>query len=155
MKFISSSPEETILLGQFMSHHVYPGLVILLYGDLGAGKTELVRGLGNGLGIRGVRSPSFTLINEYKGQLLLAHVDLYRLHKGAEDELGLFEYIDEGFVVVIEWPDRLVTVPDTDVWLFSFEIKNQNTREIRLSARGPKAEKALYALLSDVKEGLE
>ncbi len=82
--------------------------MILLSGNLGAGKTAFVRGLAEGLGIdaEDVSSPTFTLVHEYRGgRLTLYHVDLYRLEKAATDDLGL-EELHRG-VLAIEWPDRL------------------------------------------------
>jgi tRNA threonylcarbamoyladenosine biosynthesis protein TsaE len=87
-----------------------PGSVILLSGDLGAGKTALVRGIAEGLGIDPgeVSSPTFTLIQEYRGgRLTLFHIDLYRLQAREVDDLGLDEIARGGGVMAIEWPDRL------------------------------------------------
>ena len=75
----STSERDTYELGKRASEYVYPGLIILLSGDLGTGRTVFVRGLAEGLGCNGVRSPSFTIINEYSGEIPVAHVDLYRL----------------------------------------------------------------------------
>jgi tRNA threonylcarbamoyladenosine biosynthesis protein TsaE len=88
------------------------GDVVLLYGDLGAGKTAFVRGLVEGLGgdPGEVTSPTFTLIQEYRGRLTLHHVDLYRLSAREADDLGLDELPGEG-VVAIEWADRLASPP--------------------------------------------
>ena len=108
--FISHSPAETEALGEQFGRAVERGQVIALSGDLGAGKTQFVRGLARGLGISGrVHSPTFTLVNEYGGgRLKLFHLDLYRLET-AEQILaaGIEEYLKPEGVSVIEWAERL------------------------------------------------
>jgi tRNA threonylcarbamoyladenosine biosynthesis protein TsaE len=110
----TQSEEETAAIGRQVASTLSAGDVLLLYGDLGAGKTAFVRGLAEGLGIRRdeVSSPTFTLIQEYRGgRLPLFHVDLYRIDDPREfDELGLDEIAEEG-VLAIEWADKLPTVP--------------------------------------------
>jgi tRNA threonylcarbamoyladenosine biosynthesis protein TsaE len=110
---ISHSEWETEVLGRDLAATLGPGSVVLLAGELGAGKTAFVRGLAAGLGIdpRSVSSPTFTLIQEYRGgRLLLYHVDLYRLSRAEADDLGLEDPAMEQGVIAIEWPDRLVRV---------------------------------------------
>ena len=105
---LSTSEEETQAVAVELAATLKPGDVLLLAGDLGAGKTTFVRGLAAGLGIdpREVSSPTFTLVHEYRGgRLTLYHADLYRLDKAAADELGLEE--TTAGVLAIEWPDRL------------------------------------------------
>lgn len=93
-----------------------PGAVVLLSGELGAGKTAFVRGLAAGLGIEPdeVSSPTFTLVHEYRGgRLTLYHADLYRLGKAATGDLGLEEIGAADGVLAVEWPDRLThAIPD-------------------------------------------
>jgi tRNA threonylcarbamoyladenosine biosynthesis protein TsaE len=106
----SRSETETAAAGRDLAARLGPGDVVLLTGDLGAGKTAFVRGLADGLGIDAgdVTSPTFTLIQEYAGgRLPLYHVDLYRLKPIEVDDLGLDELTNEGGVTAIEWPDRL------------------------------------------------
>src|SRR3989440_4206609 len=106
---ISHSPEETAAIGQEWAGEAQTGWVIGLSGDLGAGKTELVKGLAKGLGIEsGVHSPTFSLINIYGGgRLTLFHIDLYRLETEREiDAAGLEEYLTPDGVTVIEWAER-------------------------------------------------
>jgi tRNA threonylcarbamoyladenosine biosynthesis protein TsaE len=104
------SEEETTAVGRDVAATLSAGDVLLLYGDLGAGKTAFVRGLAEGLGVsrEEVSSPTFTLIQEYRGgRLPLFHVDLYRIEDPREfDELGLDE-IAEGGVLAIEWAEKL------------------------------------------------
>ena len=108
--FISHSPVETESLGESWGRDAQCGFVIALSGDLGAGKTQLVKGLARGLGITArVHSPTFTLVNEYGGgRLKLFHLDLYRLETPAQIfSVGLEEYLQPDGVAVIEWAERL------------------------------------------------
>ncbi len=102
--------QETAAVGRELARTLEPDAVVLLSGDLGAGKTAFVRGLAEGLGIdpQEVSSPTFTLVQEYRGgRLPLFHVDLYRLRPVDVDDLGLEEITRSGGVTAIEWPDRL------------------------------------------------
>jgi tRNA threonylcarbamoyladenosine biosynthesis protein TsaE len=108
--FITNSEEETAAAGRDFARGLAAGAIVLLAGELGAGKTAFVRGIAQGLGIAPdeVSSPTFTLIQEYRGgRLPLYHVDLYRLKTIEVDDLGLDELTLEGGVTAIEWPDRL------------------------------------------------
>jgi len=111
--FISHSPAETQLLGERWGRAAQSGLVVGLSGELGAGKTELVKGLARGLGIPArVHSPTFTLVNEYDGgRLRLFHLDLYRLEtRGQILSAGLEEFLQPDGVTVIEWVEKLSKV---------------------------------------------
>src|SRR5262245_33764914 len=108
--FISHSPEATFALGADWGARARDGLVLGLSGDLGAGKTQLVKGIARGLGITTrVHSPTFALVNEYRGgRLPLFHLDLYRLDSPAQIRgAGLEEYLARSHgVVVVEWVER-------------------------------------------------
>jgi tRNA threonylcarbamoyladenosine biosynthesis protein TsaE len=107
---ITRSESETAAVGRDLAHTLNPGAVVLLFGDLGAGKTAFVRGLAEGLGVPAeeVSSPTFTLMQEYRGgRVTLIHVDLYRLNDAREiDDLGL-EELGEHAVLAIEWAEKL------------------------------------------------
>lgn len=106
---ISHSPAETEALGEAWGRAATSGLVIALSGDLGAGKTQLVKGLARGLGFAGrVHSPTFTLVNIYSGgRLTLFHLDLYRLETREQIlSAGFEEYLNPAGVAVIEWAER-------------------------------------------------
>jgi tRNA threonylcarbamoyladenosine biosynthesis protein TsaE len=110
MEMISKSPSETEALGEQWGREAQRGLVIALSGDLGAGKTQLVRGLARGLGVTTrVHSPTFTLVNEYSGgRLKLFHLDLYRLETPEQIHgAGIEEFLQPDGVAVIEWAERL------------------------------------------------
>ena len=107
--FVSHSEQDTFALAARLAATFQPGTFVLLYGDLGAGKTAFVRGLASGLGAdpADVSSPTFVLIQHYRGRLPLTHVDLYRLEGAAVvDDLGLEELVDGG-VLAVEWAERL------------------------------------------------
>ena len=107
---VTHSEDETATVARELAAAVKAGDVILLSGNLGAGKTAFVRGLAAGLGIdpEDVSSPTFTLVHEYRGgRLTLYHADLYRLDRVATEDLGLEEMGVADGVLAIEWPDRL------------------------------------------------
>ena len=104
----SGSPGETERIGYGLGKSSHPGDVVALYGELGSGKTCFVKGIALGLNITAnVKSPSFSIINEYPGVIPLVHIDFYRLKIPSEiEDLGWLEYLDTGAVVVIEWAER-------------------------------------------------
>jgi tRNA threonylcarbamoyladenosine biosynthesis protein TsaE len=111
---VSASEEETIAAGRSLAPRLAPGATVLLYGDLGAGKTAFVRGLAEGLGIEPceVSSPTFTIVQEYRGpRLTLQHVDLYRLSPAEVRDLALDDLLDEATIMAIEWAERLPREP--------------------------------------------
>ncbi len=110
---ITRSDDETIAFARDLAAQLRPGSVLLLIGDLGAGKTTLVRGLALGLGLDpdAVSSPTFTLIQEYRGDRTLYHVDLYRLQGAEIDDLGLDELSAGDAIVAIEWAEKLPERP--------------------------------------------
>jgi tRNA threonylcarbamoyladenosine biosynthesis protein TsaE len=133
----SHSEEETAAIARELASRLTPGDVVLLSGNLGAGKTAFVRGLAEGLGIdpHDVSSPTFTIVHEYRGgRLTLYHVDLYRLEKAATDDLGLEEMGVADGVMAIEWPDRLThELPGART--VNLEIVDDQTRRITYSIR--------------------
>jgi tRNA threonylcarbamoyladenosine biosynthesis protein TsaE len=131
---ITSSEEETTAIGERLGSTLRAGDVLLLYGDLGAGKTAFTRGLARGLGASAdeVTSPTFTLVQEYPGRLTLFHVDLYRLEEREVDDLGLEELILGDGVVAIEWAERWRGRPD-DVIEVRFEHAGEDRRRVTIS----------------------
>ena len=137
MEIISHSPAETEALGEKFGRAAERGLVLALSGDLGAGKTQLVKGIARGLGVTArVHSPTFTLVNEYGGgRLKLFHLDLYRLETTAQIlSAGLGEYLSPDGVAVIEWAERLEDgrwkMEDGKTKNVKIEIVNETDRKI-------------------------
>jgi tRNA threonylcarbamoyladenosine biosynthesis protein TsaE len=131
--FISHSPAETEALGEQLGRTAVTGLVIGLSGDLGAGKTQFVRGLARGLGLATrVHSPTFTLVNEYGGgRLKLFHLDLYRLETAEQlRSAGVEEFLTPEGVTVIEWVERLGAGTGKKWFRVQFEILNESERKI-------------------------
>src|SRR5437016_9465005 len=108
---ISTSEEQTYKIARELASTLNTPAHILLYGDLGAGKTLFAKGLADGFGVLDVddvSSPTFTLINQYSGRMKIYHIDLYRIETGALDGLGLEEIFDDpNAAVIVEWADRL------------------------------------------------
>jgi len=132
---ISRDPEDTehagLRLGRFLESSARIKTV-MLYGDLGAGKTTLVKGIAHAFGIakRDVCSASFVMVAEYETSPPFYHIDLYRLEtSGAVDAAGIWEYIDTGGVAVIEWAERLADVPDNAIKVHITQLAGQ-VREI-------------------------
>ncbi|HEV2436299.1 MAG TPA: tRNA (adenosine(37)-N6)-threonylcarbamoyltransferase complex ATPase subunit type 1 TsaE [Verrucomicrobiae bacterium] len=133
--FISHSPAETQSLGESWGRTAERGQVIALSGDLGAGKTELVKGIARGLGAAArVHSPTFTLVNEYVGgRWRLFHLDLYRLETpGQIITAGLEEFLQPDGVTVIEWAEKIYDLRLTidDLKKVQIEILNESERRI-------------------------
>ena len=146
-EFLSHSEDDTRELGRKFAQRLKPGICVLLYGDLGAGKTVFVRGVGEALGISGVRSPSFTLINEYEADrgLGVIHADLYRLDDASS--LGLEEFLlSEDSVLFVEWPERWRNPPVNEVIALRFSPLSETERTIVISAQGRKAEEVIAEL---------
>ena len=143
--YTTHSEEETQNLAGELASTLAAGDVLLLSGNLGAGKTAFVRGLAQGLGIdpEEVSSPTFTLVHEYRGgRLALYHADLYRLERAAAEEIGLEELGISDGVLAIEWPDRLThAIPGARI--VAIEIVDETTRRIVLGANSQSGSSAL------------
>lgn len=115
---VTRTEADTAAEGRRLGARLVPGTTVLLEGELGAGKTAFVRGIAEGLGLDPalVSSPTFTLVQEYRGAAVtLQHVDLYRLGPAEVADLALEDLIDDRTVMAVEWPDRLVRSPSTTV----------------------------------------
>jgi tRNA threonylcarbamoyladenosine biosynthesis protein TsaE len=133
--FISHSPAETELLGEKLGRAAQSGFVFALSGELGAGKTQFVKGLARGLGVSArVHSPTFTLVNEYGGgRLKLFHLDLYRLETPEQIlSAGVAEFLQPDGVSVIEWAERIYDLRFAiyDLKKIQIEIVSDTERKI-------------------------
>ena len=115
-EFITRSPEETVELGRRLAAVLPEGAIIAFTGGLGAGKTAFCRGLAEGLGCTDpVTSPTFAIVNYYRGPRPMAHFDLYRIH--TENDLaaaGFYDYLDQGAIVAAEWSENLAPLLDQE-----------------------------------------
>ena len=124
-ELISKSPSDTWDIGEYIGKQARPGDLYALYGELGSGKTQLAKGIARGIGVADweyVVSPSFTIMNLYEGDLLLCHVDLYRIENAEVDDLNLEDFLQKG-IVVVEWAER------GRWWNDNIEIHVENTGE--------------------------
>ena len=131
----STTESETSGVGEAFGRTLRAGDVVLLYGDLGAGKTAFVRGMARGVGANPdeVSSPTFTIVQEYAAPAVtLYHVDLYRLEPAEVDDLGLEDLVSGDGIVAIEWAERWKGRPDdvTEVWM---EDLGEDRRRIRVA----------------------
>lgn len=136
MNITSHSEEETLALAGKLAGLLRPGDVLVLTGVLGAGKTVFVRGLASALGIDEelVNSPSFTLINEYVGERILYHFDLYRLGDTSElHEIGWEDYLNRDGLVVVEWGEKAEGLLPPCYYRVEFGIVDELQREINIS----------------------
>lgn len=134
----STSPAQTEAIGRRLGELLRPGDMLCLYGRLGAGKTVLARGVARGLGVEGpVTSPTFILINEYKGRLPFYHFDAYRLEGVADFAgLGYEEYFDGDGVVLVEWADRVAPALPPQRLDIELEPRGGEERLLRLRPHG-------------------
>ncbi|HYA13085.1 MAG TPA: tRNA (adenosine(37)-N6)-threonylcarbamoyltransferase complex ATPase subunit type 1 TsaE [Syntrophales bacterium] len=149
---ISENPEETFLIGKIIGENLTVTDVVALIGELGTGKTCLTQGIARGIGIPErfqITSPSFTLINEYQGRVMLYHFDLYRLAGSRDIEVMEYEeyFFGEG-VSVIEWADKIKDILPEQTLFISFKYLDENKREIVIFGDKQKVMKISDALKS-------
>lgn len=134
LSFFTKHFEETALLGEKLAKIVSPGDLIFLQGDLGSGKTTYMRGFLRGLDFMGkVKSPSYTLLEQYCLRLTINHFDLYRFKDQNEwEDAGFNEFMNNTDVNVIEWPEKAINViPQSDLTV-GFSYKNEDSRNISI-----------------------
>jgi len=145
----SESEENTKILGKKISQVLHRGDIVCLFGDLGSGKTTLVKGMAQGLKIRPatVHSPTFVMMNIYEGKMPLFHWDLYRIKNTKEiSSLGFEEFLYDDGISVIEWADKLKTLVPEEHLRVELTHRGINQRSITLKAVGGKYEQVLRQL---------
>jgi tRNA threonylcarbamoyladenosine biosynthesis protein TsaE len=167
--WMSPSPEASLLMGEALGRLLQPGDFVALFGELGSGKTLLVRGVATGLGcVAGeVHSPSFTLVNEYSCRggvasplartgCALAHIDLYRIR--SEDEIpgiGWDEYLGAHYVVLVEWAERAAGCLPRDHLRVRLEACGPQQRRVCVQATGPRSGRVLRGWVGQMDVRLE
>ena len=147
MEFKSKNSEQTYELAYKLAKYIKGGDIILLNGDLGAGKTTLTQSIAKGLGItKTVSSPTFTICKIYHGRLPLYHFDAYRL-EGSEEDLGFEEMIEGDGLAVIEWPQYIDYMIPEDVLNISIRLTKDEEREMSFTAHGEKSIQLLKEIL--------
>ncbi len=140
MRFVSHSPEQTRNMGETLGRVLASGDLVALIGPLGAGKTVFAQGIALGLDVcpeEYVSSPSFALVNQYKGRLPIFHLDTYRLGDEAEMvALGYEEYFEPDGVAIIEWADKVLGLLPEQYTRIHLEITGENSRAIEIELVG-------------------
>jgi tRNA threonylcarbamoyladenosine biosynthesis protein TsaE len=137
MEYFTKSSEETITLGKKIGEVLKPGDILGFYGELGSGKTTMIKGIAIGLGVKEenlVKSPSFIMINEYKGRYPIYHIDLYRI-KNTEEilSIGLDDYLYGDGVCLIEWAEKAEKELPENIIKVELEVINPEERKITIS----------------------
>ena len=148
----SNNPGATFKLGKRIGEKLPAGSIIALTGELGCGKTVLTRGICDGLGVplRQVNSPTFILINEYRGNMPVFHMDMYQI--GTESDavdLGIIDYMVRATsgVMIVEWAERILSILPEDLLQVKFTVISERKRIIELVASGEKSTAVLKELM--------
>ncbi|MBQ8622950.1 MAG: tRNA (adenosine(37)-N6)-threonylcarbamoyltransferase complex ATPase subunit type 1 TsaE [Oscillospiraceae bacterium] len=134
-KFLTHSADETVALGRLIGARLHGGDVIAYRGGLGAGKTTITHGIAQGMGLKDdVSSPTFALVNEYRGKINLYHFDMYRINGGLDLETtGFYDYMDSDSVLAIEWSENISDELPLNVITISISRIDDETREIEIN----------------------
>jgi len=138
MTIITNNEKETIFEGEKLGHTLTPGSVIALYGGLGVGKTAFTRGIAAGLGITmNVSSPTFTIVNEYPGNIPMFHFDMYRLKSESElFDIGWDDYLERDGVCVVEWSEKVPGAFPPGTIIVSINNHGGNKRKLEITVKG-------------------
>ena len=134
LKYTTHSPDETIALGRFIGSKLKGGDIIAYRGGLGAGKTTITHGIAQGMGLKDdVSSPTFALVNEYRGKINLYHFDMYRINSGLDLETtGFYDYMDSDSVLAIEWSENIAGELPDNIITITIKRIDDDTREIEI-----------------------
>lgn len=158
MVFQTKSAPETIRLGRKIGRLLIGGDVIALVGELGTGKTQFIKGLASGVGVKNSKylsSPSFTLIHEYQGRTPFYHIDLFRLKTEEEaEELGLEEYFHGDGITAIEWADKILSLLPRELLWTQITYTGVHTRSIEITGKGKRYEEILEGFKGQGAKGL-
>jgi len=143
MEFHTKSSEETIALGKKIGAKLNSGDILAFYGDLGSGKTTMIKGVSLGLGVTEediVKSPSFIMVNEYKGRFPIYHIDLYRTRNIEEIlSIGFDDYLYGNGVCLIEWAEKAEKELPENIIKVELEVLNQDERKIIITGLSEKS----------------
>lgn len=144
---ICNNEVETLSLGEQLGRLLFPGAFVALHGDLGAGKTVLVRGVGIALGVDRVTSPTFTIVQEYDTQPRLLHFDAYRLADADElYAIGFDDYLQQNAIILMEWAELVPDALPRERLEIALVGDGSTPRTIQLTARGAAYEEVLDRL---------
>ncbi len=156
LEILTRGPEETIRLGKNLGELLRPGDVVALIGELGAGKTTLAKGIAAGAGVEDegeVTSPTFVLVNEYRGRFPVYHADLYRLQEAEEvEDLGWEEIVFGEGISLLEWAEKIPGILPEDRLEIRISWLGPGERKFRIAGEGPRAKNILPLLRKREKE---
>ena len=149
----TKSASETVQIGKKIGSRLLSGDVVALVGELGAGKTQFIKGLAAGAGVGKptyISSPSFTLINEYAGRIPFYHIDLFRLRTEKEaEELGLEEYFQGRGITAIEWADKIPSLLPKEILWIHIHYTGKNSRSLEILGKGKHYEELIKIISSE------
>ena len=147
----TQNTSETIRIGKKIGSRLLSGDVVALVGELGAGKTQFIKGLAAGAGVGKptyISSPSFTLINEYVGRIPFYHIDLFRLRTEKEaEELGLEEYFQGRGITAIEWADKIPSLLPKEILWIHIHYTGKNSRSLEILGKGKQYEELVKKIV--------
>lgn len=150
----TKSASETVQIGKKIGSRLLSGDVVALVGELGAGKTQFIKGLAAGAGVGKptyISSPSFTLINEYVGRIPFYHIDLFRLRTEKEaEELGLEEYFQGRGITAIEWADKILSLLPKEILWIHIHYTGKNSRSLKILGKGKHYEELIENFRSQI-----